>query len=261
MKKTILSIVAALCGILTASAEQLSVASPVLASSGTATVEIALSNEHTDLVAFQMDLTLPEGISIDKVGCTLSSRIADAEQKLTIGKLESGAYRLTSTSMLLAPISGKSGTLLTLKLTTAAGCVGGQATISNIRFSTSSSERVDLNAVSFTINTLYKVTFQYGNEILTSTDVAYGALIPLPESLNSERYTLVGWLNVPETMPARNITIYADFTDGIKEEVLMKQTGNGIEAIYDGTGRKLSKMQRGVNVLRMKDGTTRKVFR
>ena len=48
---------------------------------------------------------------------------------------------------------------------------------------------------------------------------------------------------------------------GIKEIVnLLDDTGR-IEAIYDGTGRKLSKMQRGVNVLRMKDGTTRKVFR
>ena len=58
-----------------------------------ADIEIGLKNDRTNLVAFQMDLTLPEGIGIDKAGCSLSSRITDAEQELTIGKLENGAYR------------------------------------------------------------------------------------------------------------------------------------------------------------------------
>ena len=62
-------------------------------------MQIGLNNEREDFVAFQMDLTLPEGVGIDKTECKLSSRITDEEQVLTVGKLESGAYRLTSTSM------------------------------------------------------------------------------------------------------------------------------------------------------------------
>jgi len=107
----------------------------------------------------------------------------------------------------------------------------------------------------FTINS-YTVTFQYGDVVLTTTKVEYGAVIPLPESLDSDRYTLVEWLDVPATMPARDITIYADFTDGVKAV-----QGNTLNAeYYRLNGVKHEKLQRGVNILRMNDGTTRKVL-
>ena len=34
----------------------------------------------------------------------------------------------------------------------------------------------------------------------------------------------------------------------------------GVEAIYDAAGRKLARLQRGVNVLRLTDGTVRKLI-
>ena len=83
----------------------------------TKTVNISLTNTETNLVGFQMDLTLPDGISINKAGCSLSSRFSDPDQTLTIGKQGDNVYRLTSTSYALTPISGTSGTLLTLSLT------------------------------------------------------------------------------------------------------------------------------------------------
>ena len=52
-------------------------------------------------------------------------------------------------------------------------------------------------------------------------------------------------------------TIIEEIVDGIRD---INADTNGIEATYDGTGRKLNKIQRGVNVLKMKDGTTRKVM-
>ena len=306
-----------LSSILTASAEQLHVPELTLAPGASATVEISLDNEHSDLVAFQMDLALPEGLSIDKAGCFLTSRITDEQQELVIGKLESGAFRLTSTSMSLTPISGTGGPLLSLKINLDESFVQGTVTIGNIRFSTSSSERVTLDDVSFTINThytltyivdgevyktstvaygteltpeaeptkegyvfsgwndlpatmpardvtvtgtftpgSYNVTFQYGDSILTTTKVEYGAVIPLPESLDSDRYTLVEWLDVPATMPAHDITIYADFTDGVKAI-----RGNTIDTeYYLLNGVKRNALQRGLNILRMSDGTTRKVL-
>ena len=47
----------AFCGVVTAFAEQLQVPDITLAQGGSAKVEISLGNEHSDLVAFQMDLT------------------------------------------------------------------------------------------------------------------------------------------------------------------------------------------------------------
>ncbi len=117
----------------------------------TKTVSISLTNTETNLVGFQMDLTLPEGISINKAGCSLGSRFGDPDQVLTIGKQGDNVYRLTSTSMALAPISGTSGTLLTLSLTAADDSQGGTATLSNIRFATSNSGRVTMSDTSFNI--------------------------------------------------------------------------------------------------------------
>ena len=154
--KRLLSIVPiVLCSILPSVAEQITVLDIALAQGGSATVEILLNNECSDLVAFQMDLTLPDGINIEKAGCRLSSRVTDEEQELIIGKLESGGFRLISTSMLLSPISGTEGALLTLKLTATENCAGGKATVSNICFSTSNSERIILDDMTFDIRTMH----------------------------------------------------------------------------------------------------------
>ena len=175
-------------------------------------VKIELNNENTDLVAFQMDLTLPEGVSIDKDGCSLSSRITDEEQELTIGKLENGAYRLTSSSLSLTPISGNDGTLLTLKLTAESGSVGGQATIGNIRFSTSESERVTMNDETFDVNVMYKVIYKVDGEEYKTVNVLYNTPVAPETGLIKEGYTFSGWSEIPETMPAHNVEVTGNFT-------------------------------------------------
>ena len=117
----------------------------------TKTVSICLTNTETNLVGFQMDLTLPEGISINKAECSLGSRIVDPDQVLTIGKQGDNIYRLTSTSFALTPISGTSGTLLTLSLTAAENAQGGTATLSDIVFATNNSDEVTMDDASFNI--------------------------------------------------------------------------------------------------------------
>ena len=180
---------------------------------GTTTVEIGLDNYETNFVAFQMDLTLPEGVSIDKTGCELSSRITDENQELTIGKLESGAYRITSTSLSLTPISGNDGTLLTLKLTAAEDFEGGQATISNIRFSTAESIKVTMSDETFDIDILKKYKLRYivdGQEYSTEEVKETTPLTPADEPTR-EGYTFGGWSEVPETMPDHDVVITGRF--------------------------------------------------
>ena len=180
---------------------------------GTKTVEIGLNNYETNFVAFQMDLTLPEGVSIDKTSCLLSSRITDEDQELTIGKLESGAFRITSTSLSLTPISGNDGTLLTLKLTAKDGFDGGQATISNIRFSTAESLKVVMNDETFDIDILKKYNLRYivdGQEYSTEEVTETTPLTPADEP-TKEGYTFGGWSEVPETMPDHDVVIAGRF--------------------------------------------------
>ena len=177
------------------------------------TAEIGVNNFETNLVAFQMDLTLPEGVSIDKTGCSLSSRITDEEQELTIGKLESGAYRITSTSLSLTPISGNDGTLLSLKLTGEEGSIGGQATISNIIFSTAESEKIAMSDTVFNITVLnkYNLTYNVDGE-LYKTEVVVETTPLTPEAEpTKEGYTFGGWSEIPETMPNQDVVITGSF--------------------------------------------------
>lgn len=91
-----------------------------------------------------------------------------------------------------------------------------------------------------TVNS-YKVTFMYEENVLTIEEVNYGDTIPLPESLNSDQYTLLEWLDVPETMPAHDIIIYASFTDGINCIIVT----NSMPVIYDLLGRRAQNVVKG----------------
>ncbi len=102
----------------------------------------------------------------------------------------------------------------------------------------------------------YKVTFKYGKNVLTTIEVDYGAVIPLPESLNSDRYTLIEWLDVPDTMPARDIIIYADYVDGIETIAVDSKDAQYIQI----NGMYTNDLKRGVNIIRTKDGKTMKVW-
>ena len=107
----------------------------------------------------------------------------------------------------------------------------------------------------FTVNS-YKVTFVYGDSVLTTIEVKYGAAIELPTSLNSERYTLVEWKDVPDTMPAHDITIYADYVDGINTITADRKDEQYIRL----NGMYTPDLKPGLNIIRMKDGTTQKVW-
>jgi len=260
MMKRMLSIAVALCGALVASAEQLSVKTPVLISGGTATVEISLGNEHADLVAFQMDLTLPEGVGIERNGSVLSSRFTDEEQVLTIGRLSDNTYRLTSASFSLTPISGTSGLLLTLRLTSTGNFVNGEATVNNILFSTATSQAVTASDVSFTINTIYTLTYILDGEIYATETLDYGAEIVPPVIPGLEDYVI--WEDVPETMPASDVTIYGKARD-IIDALCLPRFNDGF-VVYDLNGRKVlnsyTSMARGYYIIRMSDGTVKKVM-
>ncbi len=63
----------------------------------------------------------------------------------------------------------------------------------------------------FTINK-YLVTFKIGDEMIAVDSLEYGAAIVAPEALEREGHTFNGWGEVPETMPANDITVYGTFT-------------------------------------------------
>ena len=179
MKKIIAIACMAWIALAGAWADNISAGDITLPAGETKTVNISLTNTESNLVSFQIDLTLPEGISINKAGCSLSNRISDPDQELAIGKQGDNVYRIASTSFALTPISGTSGTLFTLSLTASANSQGGTATLSNIRFFTSNSERVTMSDATFRIATLTEQSLSLASlPLMTYGDDAY----TLPET-------------------------------------------------------------------------------
>ncbi|MBO4641669.1 MAG: leucine-rich repeat protein [Bacteroidaceae bacterium] len=152
MKRHILTFIALTLALTRVQADGISVTNVTIEPGQTATVAISLDNTATNLVSFQMDLTLPEGVTINKNDCSLSNRFTDEDQELTIGKQGDNVYRLTSTSFALTPISGTSGEIITLSLSASESATGGTASLSNIRFVTSNSEKLTLDDVSFSLS-------------------------------------------------------------------------------------------------------------
>ena len=66
MKRYIMICATVLLGFFSAQAEDISIEDVVINKGETKTFTISLTNSHTDLVSFQMDLYLPDGITLNK---------------------------------------------------------------------------------------------------------------------------------------------------------------------------------------------------
>ena len=108
---------------------------------------------------------------------------------------------------------------------------------------------------SFIVNK-YQVTYIIDGEVFATDYVEYGAAIVPPNVEEKEGFTFSGWADVPETMPAHNITIYGSFTSGIAE-ILMENQRN--MRIYSPNGKEISKLQKGINIVILDDGTVKKI--
>jgi len=108
---------------------------------------------------------------------------------------------------------------------------------------------------SFTVNK-YQVTYIIDGEVFSTEYVEYGATIVPPSVEDKVGFTFSGWTNVPETMPAHDLTIYGSFTSGIAEIVMA--TNNNVR-IYSPNGKKIDKMLKGLNIVVLKDGTVKKI--
>ena len=64
---------------------------------------------------------------------------------------------------------------------------------------------------SFTAN-VYKVTYVLDGEVFKVEEVVYGTAIPTPDVPAKEGYNFSGWGEVPETMPAHDLTLTGSYT-------------------------------------------------
>ncbi len=108
---------------------------------------------------------------------------------------------------------------------------------------------------SFAVNS-YTLTYMIDEEVYKQVVYEYGAAIT-PEPQPEGDYVSFEWVGVPETMPAHDVTVTAVYETGIAEIMMMAQQGQ--VRIYSPNGKKLNKLQKGLNIVVMQDVTTRKV--
>jgi hypothetical protein len=129
----------------------------------TKTVEIIITKPNYEYVGFQMDLILPDGISINKAECSMVSRFYGSssgavsmfidygtEETLTIGKQGDNVYRMISTSLSLTPFDPTM--VLKIALTAAVDTKGGKVKVCDIIFVTQDAGSRFVDDVSFNIS-------------------------------------------------------------------------------------------------------------
>ena len=98
------------------------------------------------------------------------------------------------------------------------------------------------------------ISFYQDGEVYATQEVNYGEAIVAPEVESTDELLFNGWQDVPETMPARDISIYGSTTvTGIDSAVAKEKK---VQNVYDVSGRKvrsyngkISGLQRGVYIV------------
>ena len=106
----------------------------------------------------------------------------------------------------------------------------------------------------FAINK-YKITYIIDGVAYLTEEVEYGSWITPPNPGDHEGYDFA-WEDYPDTMPAHDITINGTYTATGIEAILASEPD---VKIFTVSGKPLNKLQKGVNILRYKDGRTRKI--
>ena len=104
----------------------------------------------------------------------------------------------------------------------------------------------------------YTLTYMVDGEVYETMELEAGATIPPLPNPQMNGYTFDGWSEIPATMPAEDVTITGTFTyvDAITD---VKAT-EGDYQIYTIDGKPVDTLQKGLNIVKMSDGTTKKVF-
>ena len=106
----------------------------------------------------------------------------------------------------------------------------------------------------FTVNN-YKLTYMVDGVEYRSYQIKYGTPITPIDAPTKEGYDFSGWDYVPETMPAHDVIVNATFTLGITDVTM----DSGKVKVFDTMGNQIGKPKKGVNIIRTRDGKTKKV--
>lgn len=125
-------------------------------------VPVLLTNERTDYTAYQLDVVVPQGMTLTAVTKN-NARYEDAEQTLEFRTIGTNTYRIVSGSMDNKFIKGSTGALFTMTLHTDDYATGGdyEVRMKNILFSDDETNSYELADTTFTVNVTAKAPQPY----------------------------------------------------------------------------------------------------
>ena len=103
----------------------------------------------------------------------------------------------------------------------------------------------------FSVNT-YVITYLVDGEVFATDSIAYGSEVVLIEEPTKEGYTFSGWSEVPETMPAEDITVEGTFIEDTTTGINQVMIDRGQVVIYDLNGLRIidvHELKRGVYII------------
>ncbi len=104
----------------------------------------------------------------------------------------------------------------------------------------------------------HRLTYMVDNIEYKSCEIEEDEAITLEPAPTKEGYTFSGWSEIPEMMPDHDVTVTGTFTQETGIDQIMSDE-NGKAMIFTIDGKRVDNTKKGLNVIRMKDGTTRKV--
>ncbi|MDO5460588.1 MAG: CotH kinase family protein, partial [Bacteroidales bacterium] len=191
------------------SAAILAVKDTICASDETVVVPVYLhSNGVNGIKAMQVDITVPKHIWIEDITAGNSAQ----DDEVVFVQLNSELYRAViyckeSTSL------SEEQPVLDIALYNSTGSAA-SVTLTDIIIADNTNNEQRIETCGFTLSEpmSYNVTFMVDGEVYHTATVEYGAEIELPEEPTKTGHTFSGWSEVPQTMPAQDVTITATFT-------------------------------------------------
>ena len=232
-----------------------------------AQLEIALDNSLTNHTAFQFDLTLPEGLSLkkDDEGQLMVKLNSDrmSDHQVQVSETLQNTYRIFAYSMNNAKIIGSSGTLIEITLNAeddiGLGTIEGHIDTGILVTDNNEITKLENSEIVFQIlKKEYTLTYKVDGENYKSYKIKYGSKITPVAAPTKEGYTFSGWSDIPSTMPAKEVTVKGSFTQTTGIISVINDSPGTL--IYDMQGRRIDHLQKGLNIIRMSDGKTRKVM-
>ena len=160
---------------------------------------IELDNETANLMGWQCDIILPEGLSLalksnGKPAATLGSRFSETGHTISSNRLSNGAYRFIATSMDGESIPGSEGMLFTVTLQADDSVAHGTTltgSVANIEFNTQDNRKLTFDSQSFSV----AIPQEKPKESLIVDDltISPGQSVALGIGLDNETANLMGW--------------------------------------------------------------------